>query len=256
MVTSHGLPASTTESPILQSVIGYVACCLRPPRLTDAREAFAFAHSMGYEPEYAYVRAWLEAEGIHSQLDGGLFAATDFIIHGRRYSAAEKAYMRSKRATGLYFREKNDRMYTDAVDAASDFREALLLHLLSYREYFDAGHTWTDTTHEYAKNTAYNLIDAHFQTPAPWEAFDSLITSLTLENSYVDPIEEPIVDLARRVVSATATGEARGRLKGKLRAIVGALRESKWARSAGRERTLLALQMIEAGTADRSGART
>jgi hypothetical protein len=246
IVGDSALPASITEDAIFQSVKGYVAACLVPPRITDAREAFSYASKMGYDPDYPYLKLWFAAEKANGQLEGGMDVVADMAIKGTRYTLLEKAYMAGKKAAALYFRGR-ERLYTDTVDAERDLQEALRLHLFVYKINIDEGHHWSASTFEYAKNTAFSLFNVPFQTPNPWDVVDVIINSMKLERAYSDPLETPIVETLAKIISVSTRPDLAHKYKNKLKAVEGVvIHDSRWADAAARERVLESLRAANA----------
>jgi len=252
IVSDSALPASISEEPIFQSVKGYVACCLIPARITDAREAFSYARKMGYEPEYHYLKCWLVAEKTIGQVEDGMEVAADTVIKGKRYSLFEKAHMAGKKAAALYFRGR-DRLYTDTVDAERDLKQALMLHLFAYKINIDEGHYWSASTFEYAKNTAYNLLDIPFRTPAPWEVVDTMIGCLKMEGTYADPLETPLKETLVRIVATSTRPEIAHRYRNKLKPLENVIsRDANWADVALRDSVVAHIRQTDEALATKS----
>lgn len=238
MVNRANLPASISEDPIFQSVKGYVASCLVPAKITDAREAFSYASKMGYEPEYLYLKAWFTAEKANGQLEGGMDVVADTVIKGKRYTQFEKAYMAGKKAAAFYFRGR-ERFYTDTIDAERDLLEALKLHLLVYKINIDEGHHWSSSSFEFAKNTAFSLFNVPFQTPSPWDVVDNIISCLKQEGMYADPLEAPIVETLARIVLVCTRPDLAHRYRNKIKPLESAVTHgAKWTDPSMRERVI------------------
>jgi hypothetical protein len=252
IVSDSALPASITEEPIFQSVRGYVASCLMPPRITDAREAFSYARKMGYESDYQYLKAWFAAEKANGQLEGGMEIVADTVIKGKRYTLFEKAFMAGKKAAAFYFRGR-DRFYTDTVDAERDLQEALKLHLFVYKINIDEGHHWSASSFEFAKNTAFSLFNVPFQTPAPWDVIDVMINSLKQEGTYSDPLQAPIIETLAKIVSVSTRPDLAHKYKNKLRPLESiVLHDAKWTDAAARERVLDGLRATDAALVNKT----
>ncbi|WLB24474.1 RNA-binding domain-containing protein [Bradyrhizobium japonicum] len=246
LVNDEKIPASVSEEPIFQSVRGYVACCLKPPRITDARESFSYARKMGYEPEYLYLKAWFSAEKANGQFEGGMDVVADTVIKGRGYTLFERAFMAGQKATALYFRGR-ERLYTDTVDAERDLQEALKLHLFVYKINVDEGHYWSDSSFERAKNTAFSLFNLAFQTPSPWDAIDSVVGCLKQEASYADPLEAPIIETLERIVVVSTRPDLTNRYRNKLKALDSAVaREAPWKSTSVRDRLSVRIKATDA----------
>jgi hypothetical protein len=246
MVSNSALPASVTEEPIFQSVKGYVASCLVPVKITDAREAFSYARKMGYEPDYLYLKAWFAAEKANGQLEGGMDVVADTVIKGRRYTPFEKAFMAGKKAAAFYFRGR-ERLYTDTIDAERDLREALKLHLFVYTINIDEGHHWSSSSFEYAKNTAYNLYNDPFQTPTPWDVFETVIAFCKLEGAYADPLETPIIETLAKIVAVCTRPDLAHRYRNKAKPLEQVVAQvAKWTDSAMRGRVVESIKKTEA----------
>jgi Putative DNA-binding domain len=246
MVSNSALPASVTEEPIFQSVKGYVASCLVPAKITDAREAFSYARKMGYEPDYLYLKAWFAAEKANGQLEGGMDIVADTVIKGRRYTPFEKAFMAGKKAAAFYFRGR-ERLYTDTIDAEKDLREALRLHLFVYTINIDEGHHWSSSSFEYAKNTAYNLFNVPFQTPTPWDVFEMMIAFCKLESTYADPLETPITETLAKIVAVCTRPDLAHRYRNKAKPLEQVVaQDAKWTDSTMRGRVVESIKKTEA----------
>jgi len=252
IVNDSTLPASVTEEPIFQSVKGYVASCMVPPRITDAREAFSYASKMGYDPEYQYLKAWFAAEKANGQLEGGMDVVADTVIKGKRYTLFEKAFMAGKKAAALYFRGR-ERFYTDTVDAEKDLQEALRLHLFVYKINIDEGHHWSSSTFEFAKNTAFSLFNVPFQTPAPWDVIEVMINSVKQEGTYADPLQTPITETLAKIVSVSTRPDLAHKYRNKLKPLEGVvIHDAKWTDVAARERVLENLRAADAALANKT----
>ena len=238
LVSDQRLPATITEDPIFRSVKGYAGCCLVPPRITDAREAFSYARKMGYEPEYLYLKTWFAAEKTNGQFEGGMDVVSDIVIRGKRYTPFEKAVMAGKKAAEFYFRGR-ERVYTDSVDAEKDFSEALRLHLFVHKINVDEGHYWSSSSFEYAKNTAFGLFNLLLQTASPWNVVDTCVSCLKHDGTYADPLEVPIIETLQKIVSASTRPEIAYRFRNKLKFLENIVRnEAKWTDAGISERIL------------------
>jgi Putative DNA-binding domain len=252
IVNDSTLPASITEEPIFQSVKGYVASCMVPSRITDAREAFSYAGKMGYDPEYQYLKAWFAAEKANGQLEGGMDVVADTVIKGKRYTQLEKAFMAGKKAAALYFRGR-ERFYTDTVDAERDLQEALRLHLFVYKINIDEGHHWSSSTFEFAKNTAFSLFNVPFQTPTPWDVIEVMINCMKQDGMYADPLQTPITETLTKIVSVSTRPDLAHKYKNKLKPLEGVvIHDAKWTDVAARVRVLESLRATESALVNRT----
>ena len=149
--------------------------------------------------------------------------------------------MAGKRAAAFYFRGR-ERLYTDTIDAERDLHEALRLHLFVYKINIDEGHHWSSSSFEYAKNTAYNLFNVPFQTPTPWDIFETMIAFCKLESTYADSLETPITETLCRSRPDLAH-KYRNKAKPLEQAVV---QDAKWTDAAMRGRLVESIKKTEA----------
>ncbi|MFN8874519.1 MAG: RNA-binding domain-containing protein [Brevundimonas sp.] len=217
LVTDPSLEPKITEDPIFRSVKGHAAAAQRPAKLSDARENFAYAISMKYEPEFARLKAWYLAEKSVSENGEYLDRVTDIVIDGRRYSRTEKIYMLQRKASNRYFRGKG-RLHTEPIDARRDLVEALRLHLKLFRMMADDGQNSSLESMSYARNTAFTLFNGIMDSASPWEFADEVRNLAMGREVYLDPalqpIEEALVRLGRGGVRADTRNRLVNRLKG------------------------------------------
>lgn len=216
VVFDQSLRPSVTEDPLFRALLGYVAVSIRPAKLTEAREAFTYALKMGYEPEYNYLRAWLNAEKTSGAYDGWCERIADTVISGKKYSEYEKIGMTSRKATSLFVRGK-DLIYTDYQDAIKILFDSLALHLRAFRLNCLSANPYTDVSERMARNTALDLLRYTSKREAPWEALEYLAMLANLKDVYLDPIEDGLRESLRNISLLPKRPDLVSRLRQKLR---------------------------------------
>lgn len=216
LVSDRTLPPFVTEDPFFRTVLGYALACFSPPRLSEVRDAFEYAFSMNFEPDYRYLRAWFAAEKNSGINDGWCLTIADRVLEGKRYSEPEKMEMTGRKATSLYARAQ-ERLVTDPSDALKDLTEALRLHLRAFRLYCNAGDIRANTSERYARGTAFQLFNTFARSPVPWEYIDAVETISQGKDVYLDPIEDPIREATETALKNVLRAEALARLRHRLR---------------------------------------
>lgn len=229
LVDSPALDPKVTEDPIFRSVKGHVAAVQRPAKLSDAREHFAYAISMKYEPDFARLKEWYFAEKLVTEHGEHLDQITDVVIDGRGYSRSEKAFMLQKKASNRYFRGR-ERLHTDPTDARRDLVEALRLHLKLYRMTADDGQGASLASLGHARNTAYTLFDGVVDGATPWEFPDEVRNLASGKDVYLDPAFTPLVEALGRLGRGSIRSDVRSRILNRLKGLDSLLEaKSLWA---------------------------
>lgn len=218
LVSDRTLPPFVTEDPFFRTVLGYTLACSSPPRLSDVREAFAYAFSMKFEPDYRYLRAWFAAERNSGVNDGWCLKIADRVLEGKRYSEPEKMEMTGRKGSSLYARAQ-ERLAADPSDALRDLTEALRLHLKAFRLYCNAGDIRANTSERYARGTAFQLFNTFAKSPVPWEYIDAIETISQGKDVYLDPIEDPIREATDIALKNVLRAEALARFRQRLRTV-------------------------------------
>ena len=218
LVDDPALEPRVTEDPIFRSLKGHVAAVQRPPKLTDARENFAYAMSMKFEPEFYRLKEWYFAEKAVSEHGDHLDRITDFVVGGRKYKASERIFMLQKKAGNRYFRGKQ-RIYTDPTDARNDLIEAVKLHLRVFRMAAEGEQKIGSGSTDHAKNTAYTLFDLIVGGTTPWELPDAVRELAAVRDIYLDPAAIPLEEALQRLSRASARPDLAHRVYNRLKGL-------------------------------------
>lgn len=242
LVSDRTLPPFVTEDPFFRTVLGYASACFSPPRLSEVRDAFGYAFSMNFEPDYRYLRAWFAAEKNSGINDGWCIKIADRVLEGKRYSEPEKMEMTGRKATSLYARAQ-ERLVTDPSDALKDLTEALRLHLRAYRLYCGAGDIRANTSERYARGTAFQLFNTYARSTVPWEYIDVIEIISQGRDIYLDPVEGPIREATETALKNTLKADAFARLRHRLRILADlAATPEFWLETAASQRVATAMK--------------
>jgi hypothetical protein len=246
IVTERNLPPSVTEDPFFKTIYGYVLCCKSGVQVSAIREAFGYALDMKFEPDYSYLRAWFNVEKRSGILDGWCLKIADFVLNGKRYQEREKIEMLSRKATSLYARGQ-ERIHTESVDALKDLKEALGLHLKSFRLNCDAGDPRAEISEEYARNTAYYLSNTLVKSPVPWEFLEILTAVADAKDLYLDPLENPVVDAGKILPKSLFRLDGIARTRSIIKNLVVSMNDEKlWLSPNTVQRVRLSLKELDA----------
>jgi hypothetical protein len=216
IVNRSDFSPNVIEDPLFKSLLGYVASCCTPARLSEARTAFSYAAQMKFEPNFRYLLAWFMAERSSGVFDEWCETICDMIISGTSYSEAEKIMMISRKAISVFARGKY-KLTTDYVDAIRCIRESLGLHLRAFRLNCLAGNTYADVSENLARNTMFTLFNA-MPRESPWEHIDVIRSLCESKDVYLDPIEDVVQEFVSVTVSfikrTDVANRTRQRLKG------------------------------------------
>lgn len=217
LVADKNHPPFVTEDPLYKSVVGYVLSCFSSSKLTETREAFKYAFSMNFEPDYKYLRAWYNGEKKSGINDGWCISIADFVLNGKRYTETEKLEMLGRKGTSLFARAR-ERLYTDTSDALTDLVEALRIHLRAFRLYCIAGDLRSENSEKYARGTAFQIFNIYMKEGRPWEVYQLIETIAKGRDAYLDPLVQPIQEVTENVqrssFKADIVGRTRQRLSG------------------------------------------
>jgi hypothetical protein len=191
IVTDRTLSPKITEDPRFNALQAYVYASQQPPQLDDARNHFARAFVMKFEPDIDHMKAWYFAERDSGQGLEQCLKIADRVCQGKKYDDETKQMFLSRKAS-LLFNRGRENIYFDTSRGLSDLEAAMTLHLSSYEKAYDSGNSRLDKIEEYTRNSAYVL----FQFLTSNQRFDELIESILRlcegSNAKIDPIEEPI----------------------------------------------------------------
>lgn len=219
LVADKSLPAAVTEDPFYRTILGYVLCAYERPRLAEAREAFTYALTMNFEPEFKYLKAWYNAERLTGENDGWCIKIADVVLLGKRYSERDKREMTGQKAKS-HFARAQERTVTDAVEAVKDFSVALKLHLRSFRLCVIASDFATDIAEKLARGTAFSFINIHSKLGTPWEFFDFIEELCRERDVYLDPLLDPIIYAVDEMLTKNYSADIISRSRNRLRSAV------------------------------------
>ncbi|MBS9720896.1 putative DNA binding domain-containing protein [Tianweitania sp. BSSL-BM11] len=246
IVTDKNLPPLVTEDPVFRALCGYVYAAQPRPRLADCREAFRYAIEMRHEPDFRYVNMWHSAERRSGAHDGRAIRATEVVIAGRRYSAQEKVNMLALKASNLFARGR-ERLLTEPTDGMSDLRESLKIHLRVFRANVEMDSPYADRSSVYARNTAYQLLRPISQGNTPWVFFEEIGGILEMPDIYLDPLEDPLIEMIAAFTARTLRPELTGRIKNKAKGLSSKLNiEGKWLSTSVQRRVRSVLETFDA----------
>jgi hypothetical protein len=181
---------------------------------------------MKFEPDYAYLWVWFNVERRTGVLDGWCLKIADLVLDGKRYQEREKIEMLSRKATNLYTRGQ-ERLHTESLDALKDLKEALRLHLRTFRLKQNAGDPRADVSKEYARNTAYYLSNTLVKSPVPWEFLEILTGVAEARDIYLDPLESPIIEAAKVYSRTLIRLDAIARTRSNIRNLLSKITDEK-----------------------------
>ena len=250
-VTSPLLEASVTEDPIFRTVRGYVASCLIPPKLTEAREDFLYAKKMKVEPDFFRLKAWRDAEKASDEYGNGIDQIAEIVFTGK-YKRKEVIQFMQFKATHRYFRGYR-RQHTEPTDAYNDFRESLLIQLKIYKMNMVDDETWAPQTYTNARNCAYHVFNATKFDESELDVIDYIKNILNgkiekLSDIYIDPIEQPAIGAIQSLEKgARDIGEV-NKLLNKMKGLDSLMKKSTcWAETSVRDRLVDAIKGVESG---------
>lgn len=245
IVNNKNLPVSVTQNPFYKTILGYVLICFSPAKLGEARDAFEYAFSMRFEPDYKYLRSWLIAErnsGIHIEW---CIRIADYVLNGRKYDQRDKMEMMRHKTSSLYHRAI-ERINTDVSESLKDMTECLHLHLRGFRIYCNEADFHADASEKYARSTAFQLFDVYRRSLKPWEFLDVVESIVKHDNVYVDPIHDPIIETVADIVKKTLRMDELQRTRRRIHDVLLIVSEQKfWLSSSEREKFEFSLREIE-----------
>ena len=245
----HMVPI-VTEDPLFRTLYGYVASSCIPPRLSEAREAFAYAIQMKFEPDIRYLNTWFTAERNSGVFDEWCEKVADIVISGKRYTESEKIMMVSRKAVNIYTRGSY-KLTMDSVDAIECFRESLKLHLKAFRLNCLAGTVYADSSENYARNTIFTLFNV--LKTSPWEQISVIRSLLDSKDIYLDPIEDAVREYATITLPSIKRDDLASRTRQRLKGLPEVLAHNDlWLSSSCQQRVVHLIREAEKILAEKS----
>ena len=85
-----------------------------------------------------------------------------------------------------------------------------------------------------------------FQTPTPWDIFETMTVFCKLENTYADPLETPITETLGKIVAVCTRPDLAHRYRNKLKPLEQAVvKDAKWTDAVMRGRVLDCIRKTE-----------
>jgi hypothetical protein len=224
-LASESKVVAVAEHPKFRSLQGYVACLIRPAKLNDARQAFEYCLAMRNEPDFQYLRAWMESEKEFGTEEFCQKAA-DIVLAGRSYTATEIAEMKSRKAQSL-FRSARLNSVDSPSKAFIEFRSALQLHLECFAYNVSNNNEYIELAEKLARNTAYSMLQL-IERGDITTRVDALRNILLCKDVFLDPIEEPICQNLRKMSFYLLPKGALQMVSKVLKEIEGIVESGKW----------------------------
>lgn len=198
IVNDPSISSEVSEHPQFKSVYGYVAAKLHPLKLDDVRRNFRLAIDMKYDPSAAHMRAWYEAEkssgiGIQQCVE-----IADYVVNGRSYSEQDKIDFLSLKGTSLYHRAR-EIAHDEPVEALKNYFESLRCHVQVFKHNADTNGHKLGISESYTRNTTFSLLDHVVNNFKLEKLVTSVEDVLHLKVGYLDPVEEPICEILRKL---------------------------------------------------------
>ncbi len=191
LISDKSLSPKITEDPRFNCLQAYVYASQQPPQLDDARNHFARALVMRFEPDIEHLKTWYFAERNSGQGSEQCLRIADLVYQGKRYDETTKQTFLSYKAT-LLFNRGRENLHFDTQRGIADLEAAMMLHLSSYEKAYDTSSPRQDKIEEYTRNSAYVL----FQFLTSHQRLDQLVETILRifdgTSAKLDPIEEPI----------------------------------------------------------------
>ena len=191
LISDSTLSPKITEDPRFNSLQAFVYANQRPPQLDDARNHFARAFVMNYEPDIEHVKAWYFAENNSGQGLEQCLKIADFVYQGKKYNDETKQEFLSRKASLLFNRGKGN-IYFDTSRGLVDLESALALHLSSYENAYDSASPRLDKVEEYTRNSAYVLFQFLTSNQRLDDLVETILRIFDSNSAKLDPIEDPI----------------------------------------------------------------
>jgi hypothetical protein len=198
LVNDAKLPASILEHPQFKSIQGFVASKMQPPRLDDARSAFALVMGTKYEPPLEHLRSWFDAERNSGIGFSSCIKICDFVSGGRTYQRQEKVDFASLKASSLFYRGREIAI-DEPMDAITFITQALKLNVMVYKQNIDSNSYKADVTEKNIRSTAYVLLDLCIKNLHLDQTLVQLTEVLFTPVGYLDPLETPIEERLARI---------------------------------------------------------
>jgi hypothetical protein len=222
-VTDPKLNESLREHPAFLALVGRVAAQTDPVKLTEAREAFDRAHSLGYR-DSDMMENWFRLE------ENAGFALSEgakvcrFVCTGK-YPPSTKARFYQLEGGALYYAGRSE-LYLSPMDALKHLGEATATNLTAFETIFPTDERDIERYEEYARNAAYFYFQSVLKYADPILALE-FVANLRDRTGPLDPLEGPIVWLAeqlQRILSRAPDTPIEGALK----RILGYARDAKF----------------------------
>lgn len=198
LVHDRKLPASITEHPHFQSVYGYVASALQPPKLQEARAAFKFVFGTKFPPPIEHLRCWFFAERNSGIGFSRCLEICDFVISGRSYDRGQKVQFSAYKAL-LLNHQGRESAFDNPVEAVNSYLQALVLHCNVFKNNLAMNNDRASDSEKYIQDTAMNLFDLSLRALGLDRSLATVAEVMKIANGYLDPIEVPATTVYKGV---------------------------------------------------------